>query len=679
MRFFALPHARTMRLAAACAALLALASINLFAQDDPPDQAGRISWASGTVSVQPQGSDDWGQAYVNLPMGPGDRVFTDSDGWAEIQVGQTYLRMGPNTDVTLVSDAASGIGFGVAQGSVRLHTFGLWQDQWLNMSTPNGNAQFAQAGELRVDVLPADGATVFTNLGPDATVTGAGGYAQEMGGSQTLELAGTNPVYPQWLQPANPDRLDNWSQQRDQWATQAATYQYVSPEVPGAADLDANGDWMADSDYGPMWFPRNVSGDWAPYHNGHWVNRDPWGWVWVEDEPWGYAPFHYGRWVSYRGRWGWIPGPREVHPVWSPALVVFAGGIQSGGVGVSAWFPLGPGEPYRPSYPCSARYIDRVNISNIHESRVVHVQTTYVNIVNVTNVTNITYVNRTNGVTAMRNEDFAAGRPARQAAVAVDVHQMDHVQVVARPAPAPTKQAMISRPVTHPMPAVSNHPAFINGQGKLVVAQKGAQPVAPPVKPLPQVKALAGRTVVAPPARGSFQQPAKTQQSPVQTVGKPIVTPAGRQEGNPNQPPANGSYGQPSGRQPIAPGVQPVGRPEPPSANEQKLNPNQPQPSKPNSQPPSRQPVTPGGQPATKPVAPPPAKRLEATPSQPPPPPHNQPVERPAAAAPPEGKPTPPPANRQEPAPQQTNKHDKQAQPKDNKKDQNKDEKPHEN
>ena len=38
------------------------------------------------------------------------------------------------------------------------------------------------------------------------------------------------------------------------------------------------------------------------------------------------------------------------HPVWSPALVVFAGGIHVGGAGVSVWFPLGPGEPYHPWY-----------------------------------------------------------------------------------------------------------------------------------------------------------------------------------------------------------------------------------------------------------------------------------------------------------------------------------------
>jgi hypothetical protein len=155
--------------------------------------------------------------------------------------------------------------------------------------------------------------------------------------------------------------------------------------------FDAAGDWQPQSDYGPIWFP-HVDAGWAPYHYGHWVHMPFYGWTWVADEPWGAAPFHYGRWVAVGGRWGWIPGPREGHPVWSPAQVVFAGGIQFGGVGVSVWFPLGPGEAYKPWYPCSPQYINQINISNIHESRIIHVQTTYVNIVNVTNVT---YVNRT--------------------------------------------------------------------------------------------------------------------------------------------------------------------------------------------------------------------------------------------------------------------------------------------
>src|SRR5438874_1460145 len=62
-------------------------------------------------------------------------------------------------------------------------------------------------------------------------------------------------------------------------------------------DLDDYGRWQYVGGYGTVWVPSGVGSDWAPYRNGHWVYIDPWGWTWVEDEPWGFAPFHYGRWA----------------------------------------------------------------------------------------------------------------------------------------------------------------------------------------------------------------------------------------------------------------------------------------------------------------------------------------------------------------------------------------------
>lgn len=577
---------RLLRSATLSAITLALLAIACVAQDDPPDEAGRISFLSGTVSVQPNGSDDWGQVYPNLSIGPGDRIFTDQDGRVEIQVGQSYLRIGPNTDITFVDEQPGDIAFGMAQGSVHVHSFGFEPGQSFDVSTPNGDTRLTEPGEFRADVMPGDGVTIFTTMGDNAFVSGAGGFAQPMGPGQSLELAGTNPVYPQWLQPNGMDELDQWSQQRDRMILNAASFRYVNPDVPGAYELDASGDWVPDSDYGPMWFPREVPAGWAPYHYGHWVNREPWGWVWVEDEPWGYAPFHYGRWVLYRNRWGWVPGPREERPVWSPALVVFAGG---GGAGISAWFPLGPGEPYRPWYPCSPRYIDRVNITNIRESRIVHVQTTYVNIVNVRNVTNITYVNRTAGVTAMRQADFAAGRPVGQAAVQVNRAQFEHVQVVDRPAPV-TRQSFIPRPVAHPVPVTGMRPTFINRQGMQISARPGAMPQPAPVRPVQTMRALPGRTVVNPPPGAQYQNRGENGRSMPNQPGVPVPGSGGRPQNYPNQPPANNSYGQPPHPAPIAPGMQPTGRPLPPSRGQQESNPNPPGNSRFNSNPPNNPP-----------------------------------------------------------------------------------------
>jgi uncharacterized protein DUF6600 len=74
--------------------------------------------------------------------------------------------------------------------------------------------------------------------------------------------------------------------------------------------LDPYGAWVDDATYGTAWVPsRSVVGpDFAPYQTaGHWAYDDDY--VWVSDYSWGWAPFHYGRWVYVPAAgWEWIPG-----------------------------------------------------------------------------------------------------------------------------------------------------------------------------------------------------------------------------------------------------------------------------------------------------------------------------------------------------------------------------------
>jgi hypothetical protein len=560
-------------------------------------------------------SDDWGQAQANFPLGPGDRIFTDTDGRAEIQVGQTFVRIGPNSDVSFANILPIGIWFGVAQGSVHVHCAGLWDGQVLHVNTPNGSASVSKPSDFRVDALPDQGAAIITDFANPVFVSGAGGYGQVIGQGQALELAGSNPVTPQWLQPADWDALDRWSNSRDREIANTVSSGYVSPEIPGASELEANGTWQPGTEYGAIWFPNNVPAGWAPYRYGHWVNHAPWGSVWVEDESWGYAPFHYGRWVSYGGRWGWVPGPPAAHPVWSPALVVFAGGIHVGGAGVSAWFPLGPGEVYRPWYHTSPRYIDEINRSNMGESRRVHVQTTYVNI----NVVNVTYVNRTVGVSAMRHEDFAAGRSAHGASVVVDAHQFDHVQVLDRPEVQANPHPFAGHPPLRPVRVSSQRPVLINETGKMVAAKPGAQAVEPPVKAAPPVRALPGHAMVAPPPGArTLVAPAPVAPVPGQKPGgrgpadsyvKSTPPPAGTPNTRPMAPPSAGPAVPPNGRPAAPPNGKPV---VPPSTRLA------PPPSAGPATPPSARPTPPPTAPPVARPAPPPAALPSAKPAAPP-------------------------------------------------------------
>ncbi len=500
-------------------ALMVALCVSARAQDDPPAQAGRLSELVGDVAIQPAGSDAFGQAYPNLPLGPGDRIVTGDGARAEIQLGRTWVRIGHNADVTLVQGSPDHITFGVGAGSVRVHCIGLWDNQMLYLQTPSGTGTISQPADVRVDVDSDQGFAIFTNHGGELYISGANNYGVQMHGGMAIQLVGSNPVYPQWLDEGTPDDLDYWSTQRDAFIERSSSYRFVSHEISGAAELDAAGDWTPQSDYGPVWFP-HVDAGWAPYRHGRWINRPPWGWVWVEEEPWGAAPFHYGRWVTVNNRWGWIPGPPAAHPIWSPALVVFAGG---GSPGVSAWFPLGPGEAYRPWYHTSPGYIDQINITNITPAPRVVVQRTYVNVVNVTNVT---YVNRSVGVTAVRQEDFAAGRPVAQASVHVDTVAMGRAPVLAAPPVEASRAAAIAVPVAHPVRVPVARPVLINEHGAAVVAKPHAQPAPPPVKQVAAPKPLPGRKVLAPPpdakAAPPSQHPAATGK-PLPANGTPVM------------------------------------------------------------------------------------------------------------------------------------------------------------
>ena len=96
-------------------------------------------------------------------------------------------------------------------------------------------------------------------------------------------------------------------------------------------ELSPYGDWDMDPTYGDIWYPNERN--FRPYSsNGYWTMTE-YGNTWVSHYDWGWAPFHYGRWVynSYRG-WGWIPGYE-----WGPAWVEWRTGN-----GYYGWAPMMP-------------------------------------------------------------------------------------------------------------------------------------------------------------------------------------------------------------------------------------------------------------------------------------------------------------------------------------------------
>lgn len=116
--------------------------------------------------------------------------------------------------------------------------------------------------------------------------------------------------------------------------TQEAKAQYDDVSLQTFYDeLSPYGTWINDPEYGYVWRPDVDQDEFRPYYtNGRWAMTE-YGNTWVSNYDWGWAPFHYGRWIYNRyNRWVWLPDT-----VWGPAWVSW----RSGG-GYYGWAPLGP-------------------------------------------------------------------------------------------------------------------------------------------------------------------------------------------------------------------------------------------------------------------------------------------------------------------------------------------------
>src|SRR5215472_15879392 len=110
---------RLLVITATALASLALLSVTAAAQDeDPPTRAGRLGFLSGSVSIRPAGDTEWAAAVPNRPLTTGDKLWTDTDARAEIQIGRTRIRLSGSTEVDIANLDDNTIQISVPQGTV---------------------------------------------------------------------------------------------------------------------------------------------------------------------------------------------------------------------------------------------------------------------------------------------------------------------------------------------------------------------------------------------------------------------------------------------------------------------------------------------------------------------------------------------------------------------------------
>src|SRR5215469_11419151 len=276
---------KTTAIAAALSAVLLLAP-PLAAQSlaDPPGRVGRLSYIDGTVSLHAPDQDQWSAAVINYPVTTGDGFWTEPQSRAEIQVGAVEMRLDQSTeaDIVRLDDAATVLR--VDQGTIEVHVIAM-PAGGVAVLTPLGQVDLlttgsyhVEAGEPGPDNAPSNQMLVSVLQGRARVAGQRSSMTVEAGESAA---ATANPPSFQLVQ-AEATAFDNWALARERREAQpTATAWYVPPTMTGYQDLDQYGQWV-------------------------WVQ--PWGWTWVDDAPWGFAPFHYGRWAFIGDRWAWCPG-----------------------------------------------------------------------------------------------------------------------------------------------------------------------------------------------------------------------------------------------------------------------------------------------------------------------------------------------------------------------------------
>src|SRR5579862_1527896 len=247
-------------------AIVVLACLPIFAQDnanagpepdgqyEPGRAVARISVLNGDVSVRRGDSGDVVAAALNAPLMADDRLLTSSSGRAEVQLDSAnMIRVGPNSEVRFVAMDVKSFQVQVAAGTVTFRTLRASQAQ-VEVDTPSVAVRPLRPGAYRVSVHEDGTSEITVRLGEAEIDSQRGGEHLESG--QTMDARGpaSDPEF-QVVQSIPYDAFDRWNDERDRQIENSPSARRISPAISGAEDLDQNGQWVNDPNYGSVWQP----------------------------------------------------------------------------------------------------------------------------------------------------------------------------------------------------------------------------------------------------------------------------------------------------------------------------------------------------------------------------------------------------------------------------------------
>jgi FecR protein len=297
-------------------------------------------------------------ATLNLPLGPGDTIFTSAERRCEIQFDNgTVLRLDVNTELKIEALMAQSLSARTKISNLVLRrgrVFAMYKQysskEMFQIITANAAVKLAHnavgtigwAADKGTDVQIAFGrANVL--YGPDGKDLSEKSVYKNEKMIVAPNHAASFPAieapsdFASWNQEIN----KNFDELHKGKTMIPKPVQRLNSAVFYFAQQYGNlyGEWIYDDYFGYVWRPfandmRYPNGGWSPYYVGRWSNYNG-QMFWVADEPWGWIPYHLGvwHWDAKRG-WYWLPGS-----AFAPAWVdwAFFGGASYGWRPWSMW------------------------------------------------------------------------------------------------------------------------------------------------------------------------------------------------------------------------------------------------------------------------------------------------------------------------------------------------------
>ena len=189
-------------------------------ESDPPGRVARLSYADGSVSLQPAGVEDWADATINRPLTTGDKLWADQNSRAELDIGSAAIRIGSNTGLSFLNLDDQVAQVNVTAGTAIVHVRDVGENQSFEIDTPNVAVLVQSPGDYRVEVNDAGNGTVVKVANGEAQVS-ATGQTVPMHTQQAFAFSGTEQVNVDQASVGAPDALDSWSIEREHRSEQA--------------------------------------------------------------------------------------------------------------------------------------------------------------------------------------------------------------------------------------------------------------------------------------------------------------------------------------------------------------------------------------------------------------------------------------------------------------------------